>query len=79
MHELHQCLFPKTRYRLDNPSWWAQRNILLQRQHPSPRKRKQITGTVSIKTKLDNIRVNCHEITINEKVVPIMKAVDYQT
>ena len=33
---------------------------------------------ISIKTKLDNIRVNCHEITINKKVVPTIKAVDYQ-
>ena len=33
---------------------------------------------LSIKTKLDNIRVNCHEITINKKVVPTIKAVDYQ-
>ena len=33
---------------------------------------------LSIKTKLDNIGVNCHEITINEKVVPTVKAVDYQ-
>ena len=33
---------------------------------------------LSIKTKLDNIRVNCHKITINEKIVPTIKAVDYQ-
>ena len=33
---------------------------------------------VSIKTKLDNIRINCHEIAINEKVLPTIKAVDYQ-
>ena len=33
---------------------------------------------LSIKTKLDNIRVNCHEITINKKVVPTIKAADYQ-
>ena len=32
---------------------------------------------LSIKAKLDN-RVNCHEITINKKVVPTIKAVDYQ-
>ena len=32
---------------------------------------------LSIKTKLDN-RVNCHRVTINEKVVPTIKAVDYQ-
>ena len=32
---------------------------------------------LSIKTKLDNIRVNCHDITINEKVVLTIKAVDY--
>ena len=31
-----------------------------------------------IKTKLDNIKINCHEITINEKVVLAIKAVDYQ-
>ena len=31
-----------------------------------------------VKTKLDNIRVNCHKITINKKVVPTIKAVDYQ-
>ena len=28
---------------------------------------------ISIKTKLDNIGVNCHEITINKKVVPTIK------
>ena len=33
---------------------------------------------VSIKTKLDNIRINCHEIAINAKVLPTIKAVDYQ-
>ena len=33
---------------------------------------------LSIKIKFDNIRVNCHEITINEKVVPTIKVVDYQ-
>ena len=33
---------------------------------------------LSIKTKLDNIRVNCHEITINKRVVPTIKVVDYQ-
>ena len=33
---------------------------------------------LSIKTKLDNIKVNCHEITINKKVVPTTKTVDYQ-
>ena len=33
---------------------------------------------VSIKTKLDNIRINCHEIAINEKVLPTIKALDYQ-
>ena len=33
---------------------------------------------LSIKTKLDNIRINCHEITINKKLVPTIKAVDYQ-
>ena len=33
---------------------------------------------LSVKTNLDNIRVNCHEITINKKVVPTIKAVDYQ-
>ena len=33
---------------------------------------------ISIKTKLDNTRVNCHEICINKKVVPTLKAVDYQ-
>ena len=33
---------------------------------------------LSIKTKLDIIRINCHEITINKKVVPTIKAVDYQ-
>ena len=32
----------------------------------------------SIKTKLDNISVNCHMITIHKKVVPTIKAVDYQ-
>ena len=31
---------------------------------------------LSIKTKLENIRVNCHEITINEKDTPTMKTVD---
>ena len=33
---------------------------------------------LSIKTKLDHIRINCHEIAINEKVVPTIKVVDYQ-
>ena len=33
---------------------------------------------LSIKTKLDNVRVNCHEVTINEKVVPTITVVDYQ-
>ena len=33
---------------------------------------------LSIKTKLVNFKVNCHEIAINKKVVPTMKAVDYQ-
>ena len=33
---------------------------------------------LSVKTKLDNIRINCHKIAINEKVVPTIKAVDYQ-
>ena len=33
---------------------------------------------LSIKTKLVNFKVNCHEITSNKKVVPTMKAVDYQ-
>ena len=47
MHGLQQCLFPKTRHRLDKPRWWAQQNFLLQRQHPSPQKRKQITGTIN--------------------------------
>ena len=32
---------------------------------------------LSVETKLDN-RVNCHRVTINEKVVPTIKAVDYQ-
>ena len=30
---------------------------------------------LSIKTKLDNISVNCHEVTINEKVVPTITVV----
>ena len=47
MHELQQCLLPKTRYRLDNPRWWTQQKFLLQRQHPSPQKRKQETGTIN--------------------------------
>ena len=33
---------------------------------------------LSIKTKLNNIRISCHDITINEKVVATIKAVDYQ-
>ena len=33
---------------------------------------------LSIKTKLDHIRINCHEIAINETVVPTIKVVDYQ-
>ena len=33
---------------------------------------------LSIKTKLDNIRIHCHEIAINEKVVSTIKTVDYQ-
>ena len=33
---------------------------------------------LSIKTKLDHFRINCHEIAINEKVVPTIKVVDYQ-
>ena len=33
---------------------------------------------VSIKTKLDNIRINCHEIAINENFLPTIKTVDYQ-
>ena len=33
---------------------------------------------LSIKTKLDNARINCHKTAINEKVVPTIKAVDYQ-
>ena len=33
---------------------------------------------LSIKRKLHNMRVNCHEISINKKVVPTIKAVDYQ-
>ena len=73
----YKCLLSKTRYRLDNPRWWAQQNFVLQRQHPSPRKRKKKLA-VSIKTKLDNIRINCHEIAINEKVLPTVKAVDYR-
>ena len=32
---------------------------------------------LSVETKLDN-RVNCHRVTTNEKVVPTIKAVDYQ-
>ena len=47
MQKLHQCLLPRTRNRLDNPRWWAQQNFLLQRQHPSPQKRKQRTGTIN--------------------------------
>ena len=47
MHELQQCLLPKTRYRLDNPRWWTQQNFLLQRQHPSPQKWEQKTGTIN--------------------------------
>ena len=31
-----------------------------------------------IKTKLDTIKINCHEITINEKVALAIKAVDYR-
>ena len=31
---------------------------------------------LSIKTKLDKIKVNCHEITINEKTVPPLKTSD---
>ena len=76
MHELQQCLLSKTRYRLDNPRWWAQQNFVLQRQHLLENGNKKLT--VSIKTKLDNIRINCHEIAINEKVLPTIKAVDYQ-
>ena len=34
--------------------------------------------TLSIKIKLDKIRINCHEIAINEKIVLTIKAVDYQ-
>ena len=34
---------------------------------------------LSIKLKLDNIRINCHQITINRKVLPTIKAVDYQS
>ena len=33
---------------------------------------------LSIKTKLGNIRINCHEIAINKKLLPTVKAVDYQ-
>ena len=47
MPKLHKCLLPKTRYKLDNHRWWAQQNFILQRQHPSPRKRKQKTGTIN--------------------------------
>ena len=31
-----------------------------------------------IKTKLDNIKINCYEIAINKNVVPTIKTVDYQ-
>ena len=31
---------------------------------------------LSIKTKLDKIKVNCHEITTNEKTVPPLKTSD---
>ena len=47
MHELNQCLLPKTRYKLDSPRWWAQQNFLQQRQHLSPQKREQKTGTIN--------------------------------
>ena len=33
---------------------------------------------LSIKTKLDKIRTNCHEIAINKKLLPTIKTVDYQ-
>ena len=77
MHELLQCLLPKTRYKLDDPRWWAQQKFLLQRQiHLLENGNKNLA--LLIKTKIDNIRVNCHEITINKKVVPTIKAEDYQ-
>ena len=47
MDKLQQCLLSKTRYRLDNSRWWAQQNYVLQRQYPSPRKRKQKTGCIN--------------------------------
>ena len=47
MHKLHQCLLPKTRYRLDDPRCWAQQNLIPQKQHPSPRKQKQKSGTIN--------------------------------
>ena len=63
MHELYQCLLPQTRYRLDNPRWWAQQNFLLQDNiHLLENGNKKLA--LSIRTKLDNIRINCHKTTI---------------
>ena len=40
-------LIAKAICRLDKPGWWAQQNVLLQRQYPSPQKRKQKTGSIN--------------------------------
>ena len=77
MHELQQCLLSKTRYGLDKPRWWAQQTFYYKDNiHLLENGNKKLA--LSIKTKLDNIRINCHEIAINEKLVPTIKAVDYQ-
>ena len=77
MHELHQCLLPKTDTdctTLDgglNKTFYYKDNI-----HHLENGNKKLA--LWIKTKLDNIRANCHENTIKEKVVPTITAVDYQ-
>ena len=37
MNKLQQYLLPATRYRLDNPRWWAQQNFLLGSRLPESR------------------------------------------
>ena len=74
MHELHQCLLSKTRYWTTlngglNKTYYYEDNL-----HLLENGNKKLA--LSIKTKLDNIRVTYHEITINEKEVPSLKTSD---
>ena len=74
MHELHKCLLPKTRYRLENSITSGLNKTCYFNIYLLKNGIKKLT--LSFKTKLGNISVHFHEITINEKEIPAIKAVD---